>query len=230
MADFIALKNEVLAMVIDTPTSVQTYVGAFVNRAIRKLQQKHNFKVMEAEITLTTAQDTRVLGTRPSDWKQARGEPYYLEELGGFRRMMWVSSKRDALARWGNEPDTDTGDPMALYEDDLPGEFNFFPFSDGLSDYSDGEYRITIPYWKYIANLIADTDSNWFTTNAEDWIVFRATAYAFYADHDEQRAQIWMQRAAQEYQDTMLIDKDRRLAETNTLVPHLGALPPHLQE
>lgn len=229
MADFVSLKNEVLAMVIDTPSSVQTYVPTFINRAIRKLQAKHDFKVMEAEISFVTTPDTRVLGPRPSDWKKSRGQPYFIEDLGGFIPMSWASNRQEPLAAFGNDPDVDTGSPQVLFEDDLPGELDFYPYSDTNSDYSDGEYRITVPYWKYLGNLIADSDSNWFTTNAEDYIVFRATSFAFWADHDEERAQIWLQRANQEYHDILLLDKDRRLADLDTLVMHTGALPPHLQ-
>lgn len=231
MATFIALQNEVLALVIDTPSAVQTYVPQYVNRAIRKLQNKHNYKVMEAEATRVTVAGVRTLDTaRPTDWKEPRGNPYYIENFGSYRRMFWVSSKGNALARWGNDVTLDIGAPGALYEDDLPGEFNVFPYPDGLSDYPDGQYRITIPYWKYLSNLISDTDENWFTTNAEQYIVKRAVGDAFSANEDENRAQYWYGLAQEEYAEVLALDKSRRISETDTLVPHTGALPPHLQE
>lgn len=231
MATFANMKTEVLTLVIDTPTAVQTLVGSFVNRAHRKLQVKHNFKVMESEVSFTTntAQaDTRVLGARPSDWKMPRGNPYYIESLGGFMELSYAPSKGEALARYGNDPDLDYGSPRVIVEDDLPQEFDVYPFPDGLSDYSDGEYRITIPYWKFLSPLVSDNDEDWLTTNAEQYIIYQAVAEAFYANEDEQRAQIWERRAKPEFDDVVKQDKYRRLGEVQSLVPHLGARMPHL--
>jgi hypothetical protein len=229
--NFADLKTEVQTLVIDTPTAIQTLVGSFVNRAVKKLQVKHNYKVMEAEVSFTTdtgLADPRILGARPTDWKMPRGNPYFIEDLGGFRELGWAPSKGEALARYGNDADFDYGAPAVIFEDDLPQEFMTFPFPDGLSDYSDGEYRITIPYWKYLGSLISDSDTNWFTDNAEQWIIYQATAEGFYANQDEERAQIWERRAQREYADVVRLDKVRRLGEMQDLVPHLGARMPHL--
>lgn len=227
---FATIKTEVLGNIIDTPTFVSGNVGAYVNRAMKKLMQKHNFKVMEAEEAYTTTAGTRILGMRPSDWKQPRGRPYYIDAFGSPRQFHWVSEKSQAIFSTGDSTTFDTGSPRYLYEDDLPQELNVFPYPDGLSDYSDGEYRITVPYWKYLGELISDGDTNWFTDNAEQWLIFRATADAFYADHDEARAQLWESRAALEYRDVLVLDKTRRLAEVDTLVPHIGARMPQTQE
>lgn len=224
------LKTEVLTHVIDTPTSVQTLVPNMVKRAVRKLQQKHNFKVMEAEISFITTPLNRTLGDRPTDWKQARGNPYIIEFNGRLVDMSWLASRSDAQFRWGTNSQFDYGRPQGLFEDDLPQVFTVYPFPDALSDYTDGNYRVTVPYWKYLGNLIADGDSNWFTDNADEWIVYQAVSDAFYTNEDEQRAQVWAQRAKTQYADVLLLDKDRRLAETQTLVPHIGARRPHTQE
>lgn len=228
--NFGELKTEVLTHVIDTPTSITTLVPTFVKRAVRKIQQKHNFKVMEAKATFTTSPLQRILGTRPSDWKAPRGNPYFVEFFGSLKDMQWVASDSDGIARWGNNSQYDYGFPQAIFEDDLPSEFQVFPYPDALSDYADGNYRITVPYWKYLGQLISDGDTNWFTDNADEWIVYQAVADAFYTNQDIQHAQIWSNRAKTEYADILLLDKDRRLAETNTLVAHPGARRPHTQE
>jgi hypothetical protein len=230
MSGFSTIKSEVLALVIDTPTAVQTLVGRFVNRAIRKLEVKHNFKVMEAEVTYTTTAATRVLGTRPTDWKQPRRRPYYIDEDGVLHNFRWISDKGAAIGSYGDSTTLDTGAPRLVYEDDLTQEFLLFPYPDSLSDYTDGEYRITIPYWKFVGDLIADGDTNWFTENTEQWIIYQAVAEAFYANEDESRAQLWEVRAMKEFKDAVMLDKDRRYGETQTLVYHIGALPPHTEE
>lgn len=230
MPTFAEIKTEVLANVIDTPSAIQTYVGNYVNRALRKLQVKHNFKTMESDQTYTTTFGTRVLGARPSDWKQPRGKPYYVEQLGGIRELHWTSSRGNALAQFGDSSTLDIGPPQLMFEDDLSAELNVYPYPDDLSDYTDGEYRLVVPYWKFLGKLISDGDENWFTTNAEQWLIYQATAEAYYANVDIATAQVWETRAAKEYKDVMLLDKDRRLAETRSLVPHFGAYMPHTEE
>lgn len=228
--NFLELKNEVLLNVIDTPTAIQTLVPRYVTRAVRKLQQKHNFKAMEAEVEFTTVSLIRVLGARPLDWKQPRGVPYFVENSGRVHDMQWVANRSDAQYRWGTSTQFDYGWPQGLQEDDLAQVFDVYPYPDQLSDYTDGNYRITVPYWKYLGTLIADGDTNWFTDNADEWIVYKATADGFFANEDVAQSQIWQARADRVYNDILQLDKDRRYAETQTMVPHIGARRPHTQE
>lgn len=230
MATLSELQTEVQSLLIDADTVVQNLTTTWINRAVRKLQVKHNFKVMESSATFTTTYLNRVLGSRPGDWKEPRGKPYYVEELGRVRPFGWTSSEATAQHRWGTSTDFDYGPPRLLFENDLPGELDIYPFPDGLSDYADGEYRIVVPYWKYLGRLIAPSDQNWFTVNGEQYIVYQAVAEGFYANEDEQRAQIWKTRADMEYKDVLLLDKKRRLSETESLVPYIGAAGPYTEE
>lgn len=227
---FSAIRTEVQTLLIDASTAVVNLTPNFVNRAITKLQQKHNFKVMEAKQAYTTTALTRTLGARPSNWKEARGVPYYVWNLGGFTQLVYAPSEADALAAFGNSTDTDYGSPRALLEDEDTASFLAYPYPDSLSDYSDGQYRITVPYWKYLPVLSADTDTNWFTENATQWVIYQAVAEGFYANEDVNQATVWEKRASREYGDVLLADKRRSLANVNTLVPHLGARKPHLEE
>lgn len=227
---FQELQDEILLLVIDTPTAVQTLVPKFVNRAIKKLQRKHNFKIMETSVAMTTGLLIRTLDAVPDNWKQVRSKPYYTEELGSVREMKYVSTQVEALVSYGNDPDLDYGSPRLIFENSESGKFEVYPFPDGLSDYTDGEYRVTLPYWKFLDDLSASSDTNWFTENAEQWIIYQGVAEAFYANEDEDRAQVWERRAAQEYKDVLLTDKTRRQADTETFVYHTGARSPHTQE
>lgn len=229
MATFSDLQTEVQTLLIDTPAAIVSLVPKFVNRAIKKLEVKHNFKIMESSLQLTTTQFTRTLGARPGDWKQARGKPYYSENLGSTRDMFYTNVA-NGEAQYGTNASLSFGDPRLVAEDEASGTFLVYPYPDGLSDYDSGEYNVVIPYWAYLPDLILTADTNWFTTNAEQWIVYKAVSEGFYANEDESRAQLWEARSMKEYGDVVLTDKVRRLSELDTLVPHLGALRPHTQE
>lgn len=225
--NFLQLRTEVQTALIDTPPAIQSLTGSLVNRAIRTLQRKHNFKDMERTVTFTTAVGVRILGARPADWKTPRGKPYFVGDLDGFSELDWVSQLGQAYALFGTDPDLDVGPPAVLNEDTVNKQFLLFPYSDGLSTNSDGEYRIAVPYWGYTDDLTSDTDTNWFTDNAEEYILFTAISQGFYLNEDEDRAGIWEKRAVDKRREAIVADKQRYSDETDTLVPYLGALMPH---
>lgn len=228
MATFGDLKSEVNTLLIDNPTAVQQLVGTWVNRAVRKLMQKHNFKDMEESVSFTTTSLTRLLGARPTNWKQPRGKPYVEGPYGDTTDIKLVSSEAEAKAAWGTSTTYDYGSPQGIVEDSLSGTFQVFPFPDGLESNATGQYTVTVPYWKFLNPLLADTDFNWLTINGEQWIVYQSVAEGFYANEDEKRAQVWETRAAREYADIVRQDKMRYYAHTQELIPHLGALRPHV--
>lgn len=226
------LREEVLANLIDTPTYIQNAAGTLVNRAIRDLQRKRSFYVMQTVVTQTTTFETRIMDAVPTDFKMFNGKPYYVEELG---RTIWVAvapSRSAAEAAFGTEPDTDYGRPQVILRsepDDLgASNFEVFPFPDGNSDYADGEYRIRIPYFRYFPLLSAEADTNWFTENAEEWIIFRATARGFARLWGEDRAKDWNARCAEVYPDIKQMDVAMWMGGIEQLVPHLDADEPAL--
>lgn len=224
------LQTEVQTILIDTPPAIIALTGKFVNRAVRKLQLKHNFKAMEAELTTTTTLFTRpLLDPRPSDWKEARNKPFYTQ-FGEVYEMRIGDIAMEAKSRYGDDAELNFGSPRMLIENEDTGQFDVYPFPDGAADSADGEYTITIPYWKFLAALSGDLSTNWFTTNAEEYIIYRAAGFGFYANEDEDRGDKWFRLAAGEFGDVLRADKQRRLANTDTLVPHLGARSPHTME
>lgn len=226
MTTFLDLKNEVLLLVIDTPTAVQQLVGTFVNRAIHELQRKYNFKIMEASASYTTTIATRSIGALPSDWKAPRGEPFVLRQLGPGYQLDWGTDPDSWVTEFGTDSSLDKGAPRLLVRN-TSDELDIYPFPDGQSDYSGGEYRIRVPYWKYLPAFASDSDTNWFADNATQWIVYQAVSEAFYANEDENRAQTWETRAMRKYKDVLLEDKQMRLAEIQTLTMSLGAVSPY---
>lgn len=231
MGTFASIQARVETRVIDLPTAVQAEVPTLVNEAMRLIQQEHNFKAMEDELETITTVATRVLTAIPARFKEFRGEPWY-ETDDGFIVRMVLASSREAI--WVEVDDEAEGFPRFLLDglSDDAGTRNVevYPLPDGNSDYGDGEYRITIPYWRYVPELSADADTNWFTVNAEEWLVEKATAEAFLIDWDEERAAMWLQKAEASKKRVVKLDKVSRVAHVRTLVPlWRGARAPMLR-
>lgn len=235
MATFAEIKTRVERRVIDLPTSVQNEVGTLVNEALRTIQTRHNFKVMEAESGPTvTTEDSHTLLAVPSDFKEYRKKPYVLRDDGDSYPIQVLHSRGTVIRLFGDEANRDEGEPLVLLDaepSDEAGTRNWevWPYPDGNSDYSDGEYRVVVPYWKYLAALSADSDTNWFTVNAEEWLVNRATSEAFFLDWDEQRGTVWAERANAEFQKVVMRDKHFRMSGVDTLTLHLDVHAPQVR-
>ena len=230
MATYAELQDQVAGIIIDTPTVVLNQIPQFIKEAVREVQTKHNFRVMQAVSSVyTTTAETTLLATVPTDFKEYRGRPYLINASGGTSPLSVVQDAQQAVQAYGTdaggEADTDTlvGRPRAITQlptDNLGGAaFHVWPLPDELSLYDNGNYRIVIPYWKYLPALSSGADTNWFTLNAEEWIKYKAAATAFWADHDEERGTFWEQRAAKQFKDIIIRDKYAALAGFNTLVP-----------
>lgn len=226
MGTFSEIQDRVKRRVIDLPDSVTTEVPLFINEAVRRLEERHNFKVMEAETAqLLTTEANHVLAVVPSDYKEARTKPYLVFEDGSTRRLILAASREAVLAALTLSDPDDEGEPQVLLDaepsdDDNTRNFEVYPFPDGASDFTGGEYRIVVPYWKFLATLSAGTDTNWFTSNAEGYLVNKASAEAFALDWDEERSVFWETKAAGDFQATLNLDKRSRLGAVDTFVPH----------
>lgn len=231
--NFGQLQDEVETNVIDLPTAVQTNVPSYINRAIRALESLYNFPVMKATSDFTTTEGTATLGAIPSNFIGFRGKPYLTEYQGRVRKLAMASSVREAQIAFGTSITTDIGEPRVILSGDLDttgtGSLLIYPIPDGLSDYSDGDYRVSLPYWRTLSDLSADSDTNWFTVNADQFIIDRATAFAFMTNWDEDRAVFWQSQAANEAKRLIREQKIALVSGLETFVPHLGALEPQTE-
>ena len=231
MATYNDLQTRVYRALIDQPTAITQEVPTLINEALTRLQNKHNFFVMKTSVTFTTA-STRVLGAVPSNWKEPRGRPYLTEDLGATRNLRWVTDKRDALLI--RNEDT-TGYPQLILQADESelgaGNFEVYPTPDGLADYSDGEYRITIPYWRYMTRLSGLSDTNWFLNNddAVQYLIRDAVAQGFELNEDDIRSDRWIQRQGEALSNLILADKRKWLSYSDTMAVHLGANEPMVE-
>jgi len=238
MATFGQLQAFVATNIIDTPAAVVARIPEFINRAMVDLQDRHNFKVMEAlSGPHITAPDTRTLVAVPANFKEHCDKPYELTASGGLRYLDVAPNRAAVIQEYGSdlaEADDDqiTGCPQAILRSEPTAEtgatnFEVWPLSDTLSlwaDSSPGEYRIYIPYWKYVTALSAAGDTNWFTVQGAEFLEYQATSHGFFADWDEERAGVWAQRAGTVLQKVVSADKRFRLSGVTHLLPQPGVM------
>jgi hypothetical protein len=230
MATFIDIKNRVRTRLIDLPAATLAEVPTLVNDALRELQDRHNFWVMQKTLTANTTADTRILAATPSDFKDFRLEPYYTDSVGTIVEMSVASSKRQVQGFFEadaeglpqfilrGEPTTDAG----------ASSLEVWPLSDSQSDYTvapAGEYRISVPYWKYLPALSADGDTNWFTLNEQgvQYLINKATALGFAVNWDINKEAEWFALADRYYNMLVATDKQLWFGGQDTFTPHQGA-------
>lgn len=233
MSTYLEIQNAVTARVIDAPTAVANAIPDLINKAIKRLEQKHNFWIMEAtQGPLTTTVATRPLSAGvPSDFKDFRGKPYYLSYYGPKIDISFTPDQSAALDYFGDSTTVNIGPPQFLLRgepSDIAGTqaWAVYPYPDGNSDWSGGEFRVYIPYWKFLADLAADADTNWFTVNAYWYIVYQSVAEAYGMDIDNQQMAVWAQLAKAEQDILISNDKRSRISQLTHIQPHGGALGP----
>lgn len=197
--------------------SVQAEVPTLINEAQDALGAIHNWNCMKAEaqfITNHTQTFPQILGQIPSNWKEPRGNPYWVAQQGYTREIDWNPNRTMMYRSWAPFDPFSVGPPRQLLlgepqnatipDPDNPDlqandlNIEVYPRPDGLSDWNiapGGEYRVNIPYWRNIPALVAATDTNWFTINATAFLVDFATCRAFMLDWDEARANFWYAQA-----------------------------------
>lgn len=181
-----------------------------------------------------------MLSAVPSDFLRFRKElPHVIDNQGNVIELGVINTKQQAEREFGSTAggefsvNTLDGPPrvLALSEpSDVLGtrQFLIYPIPDELSLYTTapaGAYRIRIPYIRLLPDL-SGTDQNWFTVNAEEFIIYGACSIGFYFNHDEVRGQTWLQRAGAEVQDVLARDKNESVSGNTTLHVSFDALGP----
>lgn len=225
MATFNDIQTRVQRRLIDLPTSTLAEVPELVNDALRELQSRHNFKVMEKLLDANTAALTRNLVAVPADFKEARLYPYFTPFSGKPVELELAASRQSMNQIY--EPGDDGAPAFILHSEpsDLGAAFfEVWPLSNSQSDYSaapTGEYRVTIPYYRWLPALVLAADNNWFTNDLHGalFIINQATGYGFAMNWDVEKEAEWLALAEKEFQLISKQDKMQRLATVDTLVP-----------
>lgn len=158
-------------------------------------------------------------------FKEFDGEPTFVRYQDGSVRFITIAPARRSI--YGTFTEGDNSFPNVILLAPPSDSSNntlleVYPLPDGLSDWPDGEYRIQIPYFQYVAPLVNPTDSNWLTMNphGERFIVFWATGDAFALDWDTQHEQEWKAKAELELKWIIKADKMLRLSPVNEFAIH----------
>lgn len=221
MANFQEIRNRVEEYLIDLPSETGALVPNWVNRAVRVAEDRHNFRHMEAEVEYTTLEGDRELGPLPEQWKEFRALPWLHLGDGAAREIYWAADQSEALRLYSEDDPDDIGAPRHILQTDA--NFEVFPFPDGQSLWDDGEYRVRVPFWRRTAALTASTDENWFTANAEWYLVYAAVGEGMLFNREEQRAEIYITKAETEFQRLVRTDKRSRLDNRFTFAAYRDA-------
>ena len=218
MATFGFLQAEVQAWLRDTPADTVGRIPQILNDGLREIQRRYNWMCQRATASVTTVVADGNALTTVADWKGARGKPWYTEFRGATVGMDWLTGG-DQVVR-GFEGDS-TGAPSYLYQasvsDNGTMTIRQYPKPDGASDYGDGEYRISIPYWRRLPALSAADDSNWFTDQVPLWFRWYGLAYGSDMNIDDPRAQKYLALAEAEFTRARQADKIAQIASADTL-------------
>lgn len=181
-----------------------------------------------------------MLAAVPSDFMRFQREPPHVITRDGRTYELgvsstWINAERETGTLDGGEATADllTGPPR-LISIGAPSDvlntrnFEIFPLSDGNSLYTTapaGEYRIRVPYVKKLPDLTG-SQTNWFSVNAEEFIIYAACSVGFFFNHDEIRGDLWQKRAAAEVLDVIARDKNESIGGNTTLHISMDALGP----
>lgn len=225
MATFGDIKSAVSSQVVDQPAGFTTELPKWINSAVRDAQRAYNFRFASGTLAATTTAATRLLVAKPSTWKESRDFPWRTSYAGLTTPLGWLAAESQAIVQYDDDPDQ-VGPPEQLLEgvDDL----FVYPYSDGESDYSDGEYRISIPYWAYLPELSGDAATNWFTLNAERYLAYYASALAmiWIGAVDPGQIQALFTLARAQIDGLVRADKRSRLLPNPRITPRSDVLGP----
>lgn len=222
MPDFSALKTRVKDYLIDVPTKTNALVGDWINLAVREAEERFNFKHMKSITTLTTTEGTSNLSNPIIARFKSFKEPAFSildDEFNTMRELGMMVSSSDVFRRFGSD---ETGAPEYISFEHNPDRIVVYPIPDGESDYSDGEYRIFIEFWRYSAPLVNNSDTNWFTDNAEWYVTFRAVAEGMLFNRDHGEAEIYFGRANAELLKHVRTNKQTQHRLPRQVVPRTG--------
>lgn len=217
MATFSALTARVKEIVNDNTQVVLDNAGNYVNKAIRKIQERNNYRIMRTTATLTTTVSTRqisTLATSFSDIKEFRETPYILHGDGTTEYIAFAQARDQIIGAFDWTNSAEQGAPRALMWDD-DDTIKVFPYPDGNSLNGDGEYRIVVPYWKYLPDLTG-VETNWFSVNMSQAIEYYGAALAFYDNFDEGHGDRMMARFEREYRENRKVEKNSHFTESFT--------------
>lgn len=223
MAQFSELKDRVQSYLIDVSSDATGQIPAFLRQAQSEIEDRHGFMAMKASIErATVASDGHSFIDLPTGWLRPRDDPFSTDGLGAIRPMGWILERYERNRLY---PSTLTvGAPRHLMIGDPNiSKLEVYPIPDGLAPgTNDGEYIISCPYWSRLSTLSASSDSNWFSTNADHYLIWRAAAIGLAFNWGDDRAGVFAKMANDEMQKLIRTDKKSNVLRRLDLSPRRG--------
>ena len=229
MSTFATIQARVLTVLLDQTQVAAARVDDEVRQAQRELEDKHKFLSMLSEHEFATVEDSRGPYAYPSGYLEPAvdGAPLLVDGTGALDEIDWIGAYRDRARLYSDDP-TDKGAPKHVFE--ATTGFEVFPYPDALAPggtlFSDGNWRIRVPCYTRLLTLTNGTDENWFTSNAEDYLVYRAASILLQLNRSWEQALLVENQAAREMQRVIRADKKRRLTKGPLLRPVSGVRAP----
>jgi hypothetical protein len=211
---FDEIVDAVEAILQDLPDETRAMIPYWVKEGQRRIEDSHGFLSMESGAIFTAAADTAVLGARPADYRSALDDPYLIDGFGRDTRLRWIQQSKDIIDQFsGIDDPLMTGRPKAIEE--TADAFIVWPRPDALSPvgsvYTDGLWRIGIPYWKRHATLGGEIQNNWWTDNADRYLMNHAASQGFLMNRDYPEHARWEGETLLEKRRLVNFDKRARL-------------------
>ena len=223
MAQFLELKQRVQSYLSDVSSDATDQIPAFLRQAQSEIEDRHGFQAMKASIERNTvAADGHAFIDLPSLWLRPRDDPFSTDGLGAIRPMGWILERYERNRLY---PSTLTvGAPRHLMVGDPNiSKLEVYPIPDGLAPSGvNGEYTLSCPYWSRLATLSADSSSNWFSTNADHYLIWRAVAIGLSFNWGDDRAGVFAKMAEEEMKKLIRVDKKSNVMRRFDLPPRRG--------
>lgn len=214
-----ALETRVEKIVVDDDTDVVARVVPELKKAQRDLEEgAYDFLIQEEEVAGSpdVAAAASLVEAVPSDWLEPRGVSNRLvggtsedqNDLVTMPTLTWLEWDEE-LFRVQTAATLNTsaqGPPKWITI--IGTDIHVFP-------YADVAYTLRIPYWKRLLTLTNSGDSNWWTDNSEDYLVFRASARVLLFNRDHEESLRYEAFAQAERKSLVRTDKRARFRKAN---------------
>jgi hypothetical protein len=218
---FDEIVDTVEAILQDLPDETVNRIPSFVQEAQRRIEDSHGFLVMESSVIFDAVADTAVLGATPVNWRSKMDDPSVIDGFGKDSLIRWVQQGNEIVENYNHEDPLMIGKPEALLE--TAGAIVVYPRPDALNPvgpvYADGLWRVRVPYWAREATLSPSLQQNWFTANADRFLINHAASQGFLMNRDYPEYARWEGEALLEKRRLVNFDKRARLPRQISFIP-----------
>jgi hypothetical protein len=209
------------AILQDLPDDTVALIPYFVQEGQRRIEDSHGFLIMESSETFDALEDAAVLAAKPANWRSKMDDPSLIDGFGRDTRMRWISQSKDIVDEFDHDDPLMVGKPEALLE--TGDALIVYPRPDALSPvgsvYADGIWRIRVPYWARQATLGGEIQQNWWTSNADRYLINHAASQGFLMNRDYPEFSRWEGETLLEKRRLVNFDKRARIPRQLALKP-----------